>query len=45
MMPDPLPDAAALLGLEIPDECRPGVNANLKALAEHIRILETPTTP
>lgn len=40
MTPDPLPDAAALVGLEIPPECLPGVRAALESLAEHRRILE-----
>lgn len=32
--------AAALLGLEIPAECIPGVAANLAVLAEHLRNVE-----
>jgi hypothetical protein len=37
---DALPPAAALLGLEVPSECLPGVILNLEALAEHLRNLE-----
>lgn len=43
-MPDPdqaaLPPAAALLGLEVPPECVPGVIVNLAALAEHLANVE-----
>ena len=32
--------AAALIGLDIPPECLPGVTANLQALTEHLRNVE-----
>jgi len=38
---DAIPRAAELLGLEIPSECLPGVIANLEALAEHLRNVES----
>jgi hypothetical protein len=44
----PLSDAAiveaarALLDLDIPSECLPGVRANLALLAEHARLLGDP---
>jgi hypothetical protein len=43
--PHPLTDAAiieaarALLDLEVPPECLPGVRANLVLLAEHARLV------
>jgi len=43
--PNPLPDAAiletarALLDLDVPAECLPGVRANLALLAEHARLV------
>ena len=40
-MGEALPPAAALLGLEVPPECLPGVIANLEALAEHLRNVES----
>lgn len=40
MTTDPLPDAARLIGLDIPPECLPGVRGALDALAEHLRIVD-----
>jgi hypothetical protein len=37
---EPLLSADALLDLEVPEECLPGVRANLALLAEHLRNLE-----
>ena len=31
--------AAAIMGLEIPDDCQPGVLANLKTLREHAALV------
>ena len=33
--------AAELLGLDVPPDCREGVEANLRLLADHARILES----
>ncbi len=33
--------AAAMLGLDIPDACRDGIAANLDLLARHAKILES----
>ena len=42
--PDPdeviLPHAAAMLGLDLPDECLPGVRDALNALDAHWRLLD-----
>ena len=37
--------ARAMLGLEIPLECLPGVIANLELLAQHARLLERTEPP
>jgi hypothetical protein len=48
MQHSPLTDAAivetarALLDLDIPPECLPGVRANLDVLAGHARLVEQP---
>lgn len=39
-MSGPLPEASALVGLDVPPECLPGVRAALDGLVEHLRILE-----
>ena len=38
--PNPIDDAAARLGLHLPQACREGVAANLDLLARHARILD-----
>lgn len=38
--PDRLPPANALIGLEVPAECLPGVLVAMDGLREHLRNLE-----
>lgn len=44
-MAEDLNALAALVDMELPEECAPGVRANLQLLAEHMRNLEAFAEP